>query len=155
MKFSAKEDIEAPIEYVFDALSDFESFERSAMRRGAEVERIDALAVPGVGAQWEIGFQMRGKPRLMHLELVEYDCPDAMAFHSKSGGLGGALDVELVAMSRKRTRLSMEIELKPQTLAARLMVQSFKFARGNLNKRFHLKAAEFAKELEDRYRRIV
>jgi len=154
MKFATKEDIEAPIDYVFSALSDFETFERSAMRRDADVERKDSLAIPGIGAQWQIEFQMRGKPRLMRLELIRFDRPNGMGFFSRVGGLDGFLNIDLVSMSRKRTRMALEIELKPQTLAARLMVQSFKFARGNLNKRFNLKSAEFAKELEERYRRV-
>jgi len=37
MKFAAREDIEAPIEYVFSQISDFPALERSALRRGADV----------------------------------------------------------------------------------------------------------------------
>ena len=37
MKFSTKEDIDAPIDAVFDMLCEFDQFERAAMRRGAEV----------------------------------------------------------------------------------------------------------------------
>jgi uncharacterized protein YndB with AHSA1/START domain len=155
MKFSTKEDIEAPIEYVFEVLSDFESFERSAMRRGAEIERHDGLSKPGNGMLWQVAFQLRGKPRQMALEMVRFDPPNGMEFYSKSAGLDGVMVLDLVAMSRKRTRLSVDLELKPQSLAARLMVQSLKLARGNLNKRYHLKVAEYAKDMEDRYRRMA
>ncbi|EKD59823.1 MAG: hypothetical protein ACD_54C01115G0002, partial [uncultured bacterium] len=43
MRFATKQDIEAPIADVFRLLSDFESWERAAMRRGAEVARTDKL----------------------------------------------------------------------------------------------------------------
>ena len=66
MKFSTREDIEAPIEGVFDMLCDFEGFERSAMRRGAEVQRVDRLPKPGVGMIWDVVFSMRGKMRNPH-----------------------------------------------------------------------------------------
>ena len=61
MKFSTTEDIAAPAEAVFDAFCDFASFERAAMRRGAEVQRLDHMAVPGVGMAWHAPFDMRGQ----------------------------------------------------------------------------------------------
>ena len=68
MQFSTKEDIEAPIAEVFDMLYEFESFERAAMRRGAEVRRVDDLAAPGVGMMWQAVFDLRGKRREVELE---------------------------------------------------------------------------------------
>ena len=56
MKFSTKEDIDAPIDAVFEMLCEFDQFERAAMRRGAEVQRVDQLAEPGVGMLWEAAF---------------------------------------------------------------------------------------------------
>lgn len=152
MKFSTKEDIEAPIAHVFNRVSDIDGFETSARRRGADVERTDDLESLGTGMCWNVGFQMRGKHRQIVIELDELDAPNRLGFTSTSKGLGGVLTVDLVALSRGRTRLGLELELKPQTLSARLLVQSLKLARSNLSKRFHLRVAGYAKEMEDQYK---
>ena len=41
MKLSTREDIEAPIGTVFDAVTDFDGFERQLLRRGVDVTRDD------------------------------------------------------------------------------------------------------------------
>ncbi|MDQ7072044.1 MAG: SRPBCC family protein [Rhodobacterales bacterium] len=152
MKFSTKEDIEAPIAHVFSKISDFDSFENSARRRGAEIARADNMEDTGVGMCWDVGFMMRGKQRQIVIELEGYDAPNTLEFVSRSKGLGGIMTVDLVALSRGRTRLGLDLELNPQTLSARLLVQSLKLARGNLNKRFHLRVADYAKDMEDQYK---
>ncbi|WP_187293080.1 hypothetical protein [Octadecabacter arcticus] len=40
MEFTTRDDIEAPIDYVFDQVTNFATFERSIMRLGGDVERI-------------------------------------------------------------------------------------------------------------------
>ncbi len=69
MKFKSKEDLDAPIEKVFELLADFERHERSALRRGIEVSRVDSLKAPGVGARWDAQFRFRGKPRRQRSKL--------------------------------------------------------------------------------------
>ncbi|MDQ2094177.1 SRPBCC family protein [Rhodalgimonas zhirmunskyi] len=155
MKFVTREDIEAPIDHVFKVLTDFEGFERQAMRRGAEVRRLDELEVPGEGARWALAFPFRGKPREMTVVCTEYDAPLRLNFESVMSGLDGDMKVELVALSRGRTRLSLEIEFKPKTLSARLLVQSIKLAKANISKRFQIKVAEFAKSTEENYKRMA
>ena len=78
-----------------------------------------------------------------------------MNFLSTSQALTADVAVELVALSRKRTRLQMTIDLKPQNLSARLLVQSLKLARANLTRKFKLGMANYAKSLEERYRQTV
>ncbi len=153
MKFSTREDIEAPLEYVFSQVSDFAGLERSALRRGADVQRVDQLSVPGPGMIWDTAFDLRGKRRNARLELIQYDPPNGMRFSSGSAAMNGDLVLELVALSRGRTRLSLEAELLPQNLSARLLVQSLKLAKSNLTKRYEMRIATYARDLEDRYRR--
>ena len=152
MQFASKEDIEAPIEEVFDMLCEFESFERSAIRRGVEVRRVSDSVTPRAGLEWRAKFDLRGKPRELDLQLAEFDRPNAMKFDAKSGGLDSVMAIDLVSLSPRRTRISVAIDLKPRTLSARLLVQSLKLAKANLTKRFKLKVAEYAKSLEDRHK---
>lgn len=155
MKFSSKEDIEAPIAIVFGMLSDFEVYERSAIRRGADVQRIGDHDVPHEGQSWAASFALRGKERTARVELTRYAPPTEMVFESTSGGLFTTLDLELVALAPKRTRISVDFEIKPRTLPARLFVQSMKLAKSNLTKRFKLRVAEYARDLEDRFTRTA
>ena len=155
MKFSTKEDIEAPIEQVFALVSDFEALERAALRRGAEVQRTDSLRKPGIGMTWAASFMARGRQRHLEIEMTEYEPPHMMRFHSVAQGLETDMTVELVALSRGRTRLSINLELKPKSISARLLVQSLKLARTNLNKKFHLRMADYARDLEDRAKRAT
>ncbi len=151
MKFSSKEDIEAPVGEVFAMLSDFESFERSAIRRGIEVERVGGGDAPAVGHCWQTRFLMRGKMRDMSIDLTRYDAPEIMRFETDSHGLTGAFVIDLMALSPRRTRMSVAIDLAPKNLSARLLLQSLKLAKSTLTKRFKLKVAEYAKHMEERH----
>ena len=155
MKFVAHEDVEAPIEFVFDQVSDFAAIERSVLRRGAEVQRVDDLEERRPGMQWDVAFDLRGKRREMQLELTELDRPNGMVIASRSPNMAGQMVLDLVALSRSRTRINTEIDVSPKTLAAKLLVQSMKLAKGNLTKRFRQRVAEYAKDLEDRYKDVA
>ena len=152
MKFTTREDVEAPIDRVFDMICDFDSYERAAMRRGAEVRRTDSLTNSGVGMCWEAAFDMRGKRREIDIEMKKFDAPNGLGVFTVSTGLEGLGEIELLALSRTRTRISVEFEIKPTNLSARLLVQSLKLAKTSLTKRFKLRAAQYAKGLEDRYK---
>lgn len=153
MIFSTREDIEAPIDYVFAQVSDFASIERSILRRGAEVQRKVDLDPPAAGMMWDTAFDLKGKRRQMEVTLTTFEPPSTMRFKGVSKNLLGDLVVELVALSRGRTRVALTCELTPQTLAARLMLQSLKLARGNVSRRFEMRVASYAKEMEDKYAR--
>lgn len=153
MKFSTREDIDATVDQVFDSLCDFENFERLAIRRGAKVERTDTMSEPGVGMCWDTQFRMRGRKRALSLVMEEFDRPNKMGLEAKSDSIEASFVVDLIALSRTRTRMSVALELKPKNLSARLLVQSLKLAKATLTKRFKLRVAEHSKLLEERLRK--
>ncbi|SFE47725.1 SRPBCC family protein [Roseivivax sediminis] len=153
MQFSVREDIEGPLDRVFAEMSDIEAIERAAMRRGVEVSRIDTGETTGPGMTWQIAFRYRGRQREARIEMTEYAPPHRMACHSVSGGLEIDTAVDFVALSRTRTRIAMDVDLKPRTLSARLLVQSLKLARGSIEKRLKARSADFARDLEARVKR--
>ncbi|WP_298496279.1 SRPBCC family protein [uncultured Maritimibacter sp.] len=150
MKLTTREDISAPIEAVFANVADFAWFERAAMRRGAEIVRTDKLEKPGPGLSWHAEFELRGRERKVDVDLVDYDPPEKLKFLMRSAGLEVEAVIDFVAMSRTRTRMNVTMEATPKTIPARLMIQSAKLARTNVQKRFRRRVAEYAAELEER-----
>jgi hypothetical protein len=148
MKLSAREDIEAPIDHVFDRVGDFALLERSAMRRGVEVVR---NVVEGK-TTWALAFTFRGGARNALVTLEKVESPSLLVASFSSGGLAGQTIVELIALSRNRTRLRIAVEFVPQTLSARLMVQSLRLAKMTIMRRFKTRVAGIAEEIEEGYR---
>ncbi|HGG05428.1 MAG TPA: SRPBCC family protein [Aliiroseovarius sp.] len=151
MQFSAREDVEAPIDAVFRAITDFEGFERAMLRRGAEIARTDSLPAPGQGMSWQVQFDFRNRRRSAEVILSELDIPNRMVLLAKSGGVDADFKVDLVPLSRSRTRMDIVSELTPTGLSARLFLQPLKLARSKMSNRFRKRVAKFAVSVEDRY----
>lgn len=152
MKFSVREDIEAPVDAVFARFTDFAHFERVALRRGAEVERIDPSLRAEAGARWTVRFKFRGKVREVLIRIAEMDPTNGFAIVTTSNGIEGLTRAEFVPLSQARTRLSFGIELVPKTIAARLMVQSMKLAKGRMDERLRTRITEYARDIERDWR---
>ncbi|SEM74858.1 Polyketide cyclase / dehydrase and lipid transport [Loktanella fryxellensis] len=148
MKFSAREDIEAPIQQVYARVTDFAGYERQMLRRGADVKRLDTGQPVVVGSAWDATFTYRGRERRVQARIARLDAPTDLVVSIVANGLDGATTVELVALSPKRTRLSVTIELSARSIPARLLLQSLKLAKSNLTARFKKRVSEFAKSVE-------
>ena len=148
MKFTAKDDIEAPMAEVFRHVTDFASFERSIMRRGGDVQRLTPGETPEVGMSWRVKFRLRGKEREVTARLTEYDAPNGLVAKLTSKNLDANTSVELVALSRARTRLIVQIDAAPKTLAAKLLFQSMRFGKNRMQNRFQGMVTAFARDIE-------
>ena len=153
MKLVRNEDVEAPVAFVYAALSNFDHWERAALRRGAEVTRLDTLAIPGPGMIWNVGFDFRGRRRTVDLRLVGLEPSQTLALTGQGTSMAGRALLDLVEMGPKRTRLAVTVEVEARTLAARLLLQSLKFASAKVNRSFEARIAQLAATIEDQFRR--
>lgn len=151
MELTSREDIEAPIEFVYDQVTEFGAFERSIMRRGGDVDRIENGGDDGLGAKWRVKFLLRGVERKVVGEVTKADKPNMIELEVTSKNAGGIVRVELVALSRARTRLNVHFEAKAKSIPAKLFLQSLRFARQKTNARFRDAVANFAKDTELKY----
>ncbi|WP_151717330.1 SRPBCC family protein [Gemmobacter serpentinus] len=152
MKLSTREDIEAPLAFVFDSFADTEGWERAALRRGAEVTRTDRLQGFGPGMAWNVGFLYRGKMRRISVKLAAVDKPNALTFQGFGKMVDAEVKVDFVEMSARRTRVTLGVEVKPRNLAARVFLQSMKLARGKIDRKFEARVGALCNEIEERYR---
>lgn len=150
MKLNTKRDIEAPVDFVFAALTEFDAWERAAMRSGAEVERLatGAEASPA----WNIRFTFRGKNRRVQISVIENTPRQRLGFAMIGTVLDGHSTLDLLPLSARRTRLVLSLTVKPKTLAARLFVHSLKLARRRVMTRLDQRLAHLAQDIEARYR---
>jgi carbon monoxide dehydrogenase subunit G len=141
MRFAAKEDIGAPLAAVYAALTDFESFERLVLAKGAEVARKGG---PGVGTTWDLGFRLRGRKRQVTVRLVAAEPPAGLRFAGNSSNLDMVLSVSLVALAQQRTRMNVDFEVTPRTLAARILLQSARLGKARLTRKFQKRVHQAA-----------
>ena len=151
MKFSTRTDIDAPIDYVFARVSEYDALERQAMRRGVTVQRRADATQPS----WDLKVPFRGKLRDMRADVIETDPPHSLKAVALSGGLNMEIGLTLVALSPRRTRLLLGYEVRPQTLSARILVQSVKFAKNTLQKRFEKRVETMSERLSTDYAKTV
>lgn len=155
MKFSTKQDIEAPLAFVYQALIDIEHWERAAMRRGADVSRTDQQAAVTAGMSWQARFEHRGKKRDIAINMTDLTPFEHLGFSGISDTVGFEASLDLLELSARRTRLHVTIEVKPRTLGARLFIQSMRLARTRIDRNFDQRIVAFVAQIEQRQRDYV
>ncbi len=152
MKLTSRQDIEAPVAFVFAALKDFDAWERAALRRGADVARTDTLRSVMPGLSWLVKFAYRGKERQLALRLTSLEQSTLIGFSGNGASLDGLANFDLMALAARRTRLSVTVDLKPRSIGARLVLQSLRLAKTRINRRFSDRVGQVCSDIESRYR---
>lgn len=152
MKFATQEEINAPVAHVFAQVSDADALENGLRKRGGKIARSPRDGIQA-GTTWDARVSFRGKSRVVTMVLEEITENECMVFRGGSAGMDLSGVVTTVALSPTVTRLSMEIEAKPKTLAARLLIQSAKLARGKISEKFKERVGGFADKIAKDFER--
>lgn len=150
MRIAGKQDVEASLQQVWAAVADLAAWERAALRRGAEVSRLDSQDAAVKGARWTARFAYRGRPRTLDVELLRVETPHHMDLKFQSMAIEGEVRIELIGMAARRTRLHVVTDLKPLSLGARLFLQSLRLARARVERRYQDRIEKFARDIEAR-----
>jgi hypothetical protein len=153
MKLTAKTDLEVPAAFVFASLIDNASWEREAIRNGVEVERPPSSPENGVGAEWRIRGHFRGKARKALIRIEEMASDQRMVLLIDSPSIEGNSRIEVMVLSPRRSRVRVDLEVKPKTLAARLFINTMRLAKGRVQARFEKGLGQLGGRIKDRYER--
>ena len=150
MNLSTCEDIDAPMGTVFEAVADFEALKQRFARRGIEIVRSSGQARDVPGATWKASFPWHGRPLSLEAELVAIEPGQGYAIESRLSGVLGMTVVDLLALTDHRTRLFVSLDLKPTTLASRLLLSSLRLAKGTLARKLRTQVEDFAADVQAR-----
>ncbi len=152
MKLTGKTDIDAPIDFLYRTLNDHATWEAEARQRGVEVERPADMPLAGPGAGWRIRLPYRGKVRKILVRLDGLTPETRIDYTLEGQSMGGTLVVELSRLSPRRTRLRLSLDVKPKTLAARLMLNTLRLAKGRVSARLDQRLAQVGARLAEMHR---
>ncbi len=141
MKFSTRIDKGMAADQLFDSLAAFDKIERLLIRRGVVVTRASDIA-EGARA-WNLHFDWRGQRRNLRLVLVQFDRPEKYVLIGESSLFDLRIDVTVIALARDRSRLIFELEAKPRNMRARLVLQTAKLGKAQIERKLEAKVSAF------------
>ncbi|MDD9718346.1 SRPBCC family protein [Dinoroseobacter sp. PD6] len=150
MQFRASEVVTGPIDLVFAGLSDMAHYERDALARGVQVERLDNLPRPAPGMQWRVPFRAKGRDRVAEFALVKLAAPTGMRFEGRVQGLFFESDFDCRVLDPDATEVTITTKLRAKSISAKVILQSMKLARASLAKQYRKRVRKSLRELEDR-----
>ena len=151
MEFSAEHDMKAPIEFVYDQTTDFAALETYIMSAGAFVERTDEAEEVGPGMSWRVEGSVRGRHRVIDIELKELVKQETLGYEIKSKDMTTQMIVELVPLDRDTTRIVSRILPEAHSISARLILQSARLAQRTLERRLKKRLSNYGEQIEQRY----
>lgn len=148
MQMETKCNMNVPIEFAHAQLVDFAEFEVLLLGAGANVTRLDNVTQTGPGMKWLVEGNFRGKDRAIQLEMTDYKECESIEYFSTAKEIDAEISLNLIQLAKNETRLKFTIKPSPNTISARLILQSAKLARKTLQRRLDNRIENYAESVE-------
>jgi len=149
MKFSTRIDTDLSSERLFEVVGNFNGLERMLISHGATVARITPSNGLGIGMGWNVGFDLRGKPRKLQLAVTEFERPEQIKISGHSEALNLMVVATVITLSRVKSRVIFETKVSPRNMRARLILQTAKLGKRQLDHRYQRRIEAFLQQMRN------
>lgn len=148
MKLKVSDDAECPVETVFSMLTDFAWIEDDLRGQGVELARQGNWQQAEIGKAWTGRVTFRGKTRQIDAKVSGIEPGRMIEVEARIGGMRLVHETRLVPLGDQVTRVNISADMRPDTLNARLLIQSLKLARGRVLDRMQRRLASDIRRME-------
>ncbi|ABG30906.1 SRPBCC family protein [Roseobacter denitrificans] len=155
MDISLSKEIDAPAAFVFQAVTDFERFEKVAIARGVKVHRRAAPSDAVAGPVWDVQFLFHGKALDLTLAVTDLMAPDHLVMSVLAKSFKGRAMCQLSPRETEKTQMTLSFMFEGQTLSGRLFLKALEVTKATMEQKIAKRMADFARETESAYRATV
>ena len=148
MKLRHEEDIAAPRDVTFAAFSDLDGLMAKLAPRGVELSRDDHPAPPASGSLWRTSIDFHGLVRSVEIRLQDLSPPRGYTLAGMSKELSAALAVSFEALGAARTRMALEITIRPRAISGHMLMPPLHMLRPKFEARLATHLGAWAREIE-------
>ncbi|MEO1001020.1 MAG: hypothetical protein AAFW69_10545 [Pseudomonadota bacterium] len=150
MELSLTREIAVPEGWLRARVEGIDAHLPAAAARGWEIARVAGTSV-APGSSWTASGRIRGRRVRGRVEITG---ADAEGWRFRGGGEGFALTgrIGTEALGPRKTRLTLEVALRPETLTARMMMPSLRLFRPRIARRIEAALRRLARRLRRDWR---
>lgn len=148
MKLKVSEDADCPVDQGFAVLTDYASIEEELRSHGMQITRVQGWQELALGVAWLGRGEIRGKMRQVEAKVTALEPGRMVEVEARIGGMRAIYETRLVPLGDRITRVNVTLDMRPETLSARLLVQSLKLARGRVLDRMQVRLGRDVARME-------
>lgn len=155
MDITAKIDINAPREFTYKSLLDFDAHEKRIAAYGAEIARTKDIEKGDSHHEWSLSVNWRGQNRDLTLRTLDMVPSEVLTLETVSDLFTIHYDFKLISLSPKTSRLRLKTQTKGKSLKARILLQSARLASSRIERDLRSRMQVFGDDVEYDYRRFM